>query len=52
MARVELAPAAAPTRLGAAVVVVVGGARVEVHPGASGEVVATVLEALTERSRG
>ena len=42
-----VAPVAVP---GAAIVVVVGGARVEVGRGASREVLAMVLEALAERS--
>lgn len=50
LARVERAPAPAARGVGAAVVVVVGAARVEVHPGATREVLATVLEALAEGS--
>lgn len=34
----------------AAIVVFIGPARIEVHPGASARVLATVLEALGERS--
>ena len=37
---------------GAAITVVIDGARVEVGPGASREVLAMVLDALAERSRG
>ena len=46
LARVVRAPS-----VGAAVVVVVGAARIEVGPGASREVLITVLAALAERGR-
>jgi len=42
------APVASPSA-SAAIVVVVGAARVEVHPGAAREVLATVLDALASR---
>lgn len=53
LARVVRAPALSPpASAGATVVVIAGGARVEVHPGASREVLRTVLETLAERSGG
>ncbi len=60
LARVVRAPPPVPMTLpsapvvvpGAAIVVVVGGARVEVGRGASREVLAMVLETLTDRSGG
>jgi hypothetical protein len=50
LARVVRARVPAVASAGAAIVVVVGGARIEVQPGASREVLTTVFEALAARS--
>lgn len=50
LARVVRARASAVASAGAAVVVVIGEARIEVQPGASREALAVVLEALADRS--
>ena len=51
LARVVRMPTVVPDA-GAAVVLVIGPARVEIGPGASREALATVLAALAERERG